>query len=104
MLKGEKKLSFSHSLGKIVGKLQVEDPDKDQSSVKYKLVKSDDKDHFKITRSGDIAFLRLPRFENPVDRNKTIIYNISYRTLVKMISYILMVKYWRGQKMQLKQR
>ena len=81
ILKGEKKLSFSHAenLGKIVGRLQVEDPDKDQSSVKYKLVKSDDKDHFKITRSGDIAFLRLPDYENPVDRNKDNVYNISYR-------------------------
>ncbi|MFL3006692.1 MAG: cadherin domain-containing protein [Candidatus Neomarinimicrobiota bacterium] len=81
ILKGEKKLSFSHAenLGKIVGRLQVEDPDKDQSSVKYKLAKSDDKDHFKITRSGDIAFLRLPDYENPVDRNKDNVYNLSYR-------------------------
>ena len=81
ILKGEKKLSFSHAenLGKIVGRLQVEDPDKDQSSVKYKLAKSDDKDHFKITRSGDIAFLRLPDYENPVDRNKDNVYNVSYR-------------------------
>ena len=81
MLIGEKKTSFSHAenLGKIVGRLLVEDPDKNQSSVKYKLVKSDDKDHFKITRSGDIAFLRLPDFENPVDRNKDNVYNLSYR-------------------------
>ena len=81
ILKGEKKLSFSHAenLGKIVGRLQVEDPDKDQSSVKYKLAKSDDKDHFKITRSGDIAFLRLPDYENPVDRNKDNVYNVAYR-------------------------
>ena len=81
MLMGEKKTSFSHAenLGKIVGRLLVEDPDKNQSSVKYKLVKSDDKDHFKITRSGDIAFLRLPDFENPVDRNKDNVYNLSYR-------------------------
>ena len=81
ILKGEKKLSFSHAenLGKIVGRLQVKDPDKDQSSVKYKLAKSDDKDHFKITRSGDIAFLRLPDYENPVDRNKDNVYNVSYR-------------------------
>ena len=81
ILKGEKKVSFSHAenLGKIVGRLQVEDPDKNQVSVKYKLVKSDDKDHFKITRSGDIAFLRLPDYENPVDRNKDNVYNLSYR-------------------------
>ena len=47
--------------------------------VKYKLLKSDDKEHFKITRSGDIAFLRLPDYENPVDRNKDNVYNFSYR-------------------------
>ena len=81
ILKGEKKSSFSHAenLGKIVGRLQVEDPDSDQSGVKYKLIKSDDKDHFKITRAGDVAFLRLPDYENPVDRNKDNIYNLSYR-------------------------
>ena len=81
IIKGEKKSSFSHAenLGKIVGRLQVEDPDRNQSSVKYKLVKSDDKDHFKITRSGDVAFLRLPDYENPVDRNKDNVYSFSYR-------------------------
>ena len=80
-LKGDKKSSFSHSenLGKIVGRLQIEDPDENQSGVKYKLIKSDDKEHFKITRSGDIAFLRLPDYELPVDRNKDNVYNFSYR-------------------------
>ena len=81
ILNGEKAVSFSHAenLGKIVGRLNVSDPDENQSGVKYKLVKSDDKDHFKITRSGDIAFLRLPDYENPVDRNKDNIYTLSYR-------------------------
>ena len=81
ILNGEKAVSFSHAenLGKIVGRLNVSDPDENQSGVKYKLVKSDDKDHFKITRSGDVAFLRLPDFENPVDRNKDNVYTLSYR-------------------------
>ena len=81
ILNGEKVVTFSHAenLGKIVGRLNVSDPDENQSGVKYKLVKSDDKDHFKITRSGDIAFLRLPDYENPVDRNKDNIYTLSYR-------------------------
>ena len=80
ILNGEKAVSFSHAenLGKIVGRLNVSDPDENQSGVKYKLVKSDDKDHFKITRSGDIAFLRLPDYENPVDRNKDNVYTLSY--------------------------
>jgi len=81
ILNGEKVVTFSHAenLGKIVGRLQVSDPDKDQAGVKYKLTKSDDKDHFKITRSGDVAFLRIPDFENPVDRNKDNVYSLSYK-------------------------
>ena len=81
ILRGDKVVTFSHSegLGKIVGRLQVDDPDKNQTGVKYRLTKSDDNDHFKITRSGDIAFLRLPDFENPVDRNKDNVYKFSYK-------------------------
>ena len=47
------------AIGKIIGKLNVIDPDDNQSNVKYKLTNSDDRDHFKITRSGDISFLRF---------------------------------------------
>ena len=79
ILKGEK-VSFSHAenLGKIVGRLQVEDPDKIRL-VLNTIGESDDEDHFKITRSGDIAFLRLPDYETSVDRNKDNVYNLSYR-------------------------
>ena len=76
-----KEASFSHleSAGKIVGRLSVEDPDENQSSVKYKLTKSEDKDHFKITRAGDLAFLRAPDYENPVDANKDNVYSLTYK-------------------------
>ena len=69
LLIGKKKLSFAHSenAGKIVSRLTVEDPDENQKSVKFKISKSADKQHFKITRSGDIEFLLDPDFEQPVD-------------------------------------
>ena len=80
LLIGKKKLSFSHSenAGKIVSRLTVEDPDENQKSVKFKISKSADKQHFKITRSGDIAFLRDPDFEQPVDKDKNNVYEFSY--------------------------
>ncbi len=80
LLIGKKKLSFSHSenAGKIVSRLTVEDPDENQKSVKFKISKSADKEHFKITRSGDIAFLRDPDFEQPVDKDKNNVYEFSY--------------------------
>ena len=55
-----KETSFNHpeSVGKIIGRLKVEDPDENQSNAKFKLTKSDDKEHFKITRAGELAFLR----------------------------------------------
>ena len=81
MLVSAKEISFNHpeSVGKIVGRLEVEDPDENQSNVKFKLTKSKDKDHFKITRSGDLAFLREPDYETPVDSDKDNVYNVSYK-------------------------
>ena len=81
ILIGDKDLNINHSedAGKIVTRLNVQDPDSDQSGLKYKLVKSVDKEHFKITRSGDISFLKDPDFENPKDKNQNNTYNISYR-------------------------
>ena len=78
-----KETSFNHAenAGKIVGRISVEDPDENQSSVKFKLTKSEDKDHFKITRAGDLAFLREPDYENPVDANKDNVYTISYKAI-----------------------
>ena len=78
-----KEASFNHSenVGKIIGRLKVEDPDENQSNAKFKLMKSDDKEHFKITRAGDLAFLREPDYESPVDRNKDNVYHVSYKAM-----------------------
>lgn len=77
---GDKDLNINHSedAGKIITRINVEDPDSNQSGLKYKLTKSVDKDLFKITRSGDIAFLKEPDFENPKDKNQNNTYNLSY--------------------------
>ena len=83
ILVSPKEATFNHqeNAGKIVARISVEDPDENQSSVKFKLTKSEDKDHFKITRAGDLAFLREPDYENPVDANKDNIYTITYRAI-----------------------
>ena len=83
VLVSAKEATFNHqeNAGKIVARISVEDPDENQSSVKFKLTKSEDKDHFKITRAGDLAFLREPDYENPVDANKDNVYTITYKAI-----------------------
>jgi len=83
VLVSAKEATFNHAenAGKIVARINVEDPDENQSSVKFKLTKSEDKDHFKITRAGDLAFLREPDYENPVDANKDNVYTITYKAI-----------------------
>ena len=83
VLVSPKEATFNHpeNAGKIVARIAVEDPDENQSSVKFKLTKSEDKDHFKITRAGDLAFLREPDYENPVDANKDNVYTITYKAI-----------------------
>ena len=71
-------ISHPENGGKIVANLNVIDPDENQPSVKYKINKGDDGNHFKITRSGDLAFLRLPDYENPIDENKDNLYKVSF--------------------------
>ena len=83
VLVSPKEATFNHpeNAGKIVARIAVEDPDENQSNVKFKLTKSEDKDHFKITRAGDLAFLREPDYENPVDANKDNVYTITYKAI-----------------------
>ncbi|SVC06605.1 uncharacterized protein METZ01_LOCUS259459, partial [marine metagenome] len=52
---------------KIVAQLMAEDPDIDQDYVKYKIIGGDDKGRFKILRGGELAFIRDPDFESPID-------------------------------------
>ena len=80
---GKKDIVLNHSEngGKIVISLNAEDPDADQKGVKYKLVKSPDQEVFKITRGGELAFLKLPDFESPLDKGKNNIYDVTYKAI-----------------------
>ena len=79
-LENKTKTKYTHfeNSGKIVGKINVIDPDEDQSKVKFKLPKGEDNNLFKITRDGDLSFLRTPDFENPMDKDKNNIYLVSF--------------------------
>jgi hypothetical protein len=76
--KAKMKYSHSENSGKIVCKLNVIDPDEDQSKVRFKLLKGEDNKLFKITRNGDLSFLRTPDFENPGDKDKDNVYLVSF--------------------------
>ena len=83
ILKGNKNLKLFHAenAGKIVASLEATDPDADQTGIKYKLSTSPDKGAFKITRSGDLSFLREPDFENPIDENKDNVYEVAFKAI-----------------------
>jgi hypothetical protein len=83
ILKGNKNLKLFHAenAGKIVASLEATDPDADQTGIKYKLSTSPDKGVFKITRSGDLSFLREPDFENPIDENKDNVYEVAFKAI-----------------------
>jgi hypothetical protein len=83
ILKGNKNLKLFHAenAGKIVATLEASDPDADQPGIKYRLSASPDKGVFKITRSGDLSFLREPDFENPIDENKDNVYEVAFRAI-----------------------
>ena len=82
-LENKAKTNYTHfeNSGKIVGKINVIDPDEDQSKVKFKLLKGEDNNLFKITRDGDLSFLRTPDFENPIDKDKNNIYLVSFMAI-----------------------
>ena len=82
-LENKAKTKYTHfeNSGKIVGKINVIDPDEDQSKVKFKLPKGEDNNLFKITRDGDLSFLRTPDFENPMDKDKNNIYLVSFMAI-----------------------
>ena len=83
ILKGNKNLKLFHAenAGKIVASLEASDPDADQTGIKYKLSASPDKGAFKITRSGDLSFLREPDFETPIDENKDNVYEVAFKAV-----------------------
>ena len=91
ILKGNKNLKLFHAenAGKIVATLEASDPDADQPGIKYRLSASPDKGVFKITRSGNLSFLREPDFENPIDENKDNVYEVAFRAIDSKDSKLL---------------
>ena len=61
------KVKHAEDAGKIVTRIKAQDLDAGQDNIKYKLEKGEDGRAFKITSRGDLAFLKLPDFENPLD-------------------------------------
>ena len=78
-----KNLSVQHleDAGKLITKVSASDPDNDQKSVKYRLEDGGDKTVFKITREGELIFLKNPDFEKPRDKDKNNVYSVSYRAV-----------------------
>ena len=80
--KRDMKVKHSEDLGKIITRIEAKDLDAGQENVKYRLSKTgEDNGVFKITRSGDLSFLKIPDYENPLDKDKDNIYNVSYNVL-----------------------
>ncbi|HIB04763.1 MAG TPA: cadherin repeat domain-containing protein [Candidatus Marinimicrobia bacterium] len=79
----QKEMTITHleGSGKIVAKLMAEDPDIDQDYVKYKIVGGDDKARFKILRDDELAFIRDPDFESPIDMDGDNTYKVTFRAV-----------------------
>ena len=79
----QKEMTITHpeGSGKIVAKLMAEDPDIDQDYVKYMIVGGDDKARFKILRDGELAFIRDPDFESPIDMDGDNTYKVTFRAV-----------------------
>ena len=79
--KANMKVKHAEDAGKIVTRIKAQDLDSGQDNIKYKLEKGEDGRAFKITSRGDLAFLKLPDFENPLDNDKNNIYKVNYKAI-----------------------
>ena len=79
--KKEMTITHSEGSGKIVATLMAEDPDIDQDYVKYKIIGGDDKARFKILRDNELAFIRDPDFESPIDMDGDNTYKVTFRAV-----------------------
>ena len=74
----DQKFSFSEQSGKLLGILDVTDPDEDQNNARFKIVGGADQRSFKITQLGELSFVREPDYEKPLDKNGDNIYIVNY--------------------------
>ena len=70
----DQKFSFSEQSGKLLGILDITDPDEDQNNARFKIVGGADQRSFKITQLGELSFVREPDYEKPLDKNGDNIY------------------------------
>jgi hypothetical protein len=74
----DQKFSFPEQSGKLLGVLDIVDPDEDQDNARFKIVGGADQRSFKITQLGELSFVREPDFEKPLDQNGDNIYIVNY--------------------------
>jgi len=74
----DQKFSFSEQSGKLLGVLDIVDPDEDQDNARFKIVGGADQRSFKITQLGELSFVREPDYEKPLDQNGDNTYIVNY--------------------------
>ena len=74
----DQKFTFPEQSGKLLGVLDVVDPDEDQDNARFKIVGGADQLSFKITQLGELSFIREPDYEKPLDKNGDNIYIVNY--------------------------
>ncbi len=74
----DQKFTFPEQSGKLIGMLDVIDPDEDQDNARFKIVGGADQRSFKITQLGELSFVREPDYEKPLDQNGDNTYIVNY--------------------------
>ena len=77
----DQKFTFPEQSGKLLGVLDVVDPDEDQEEARFKIVGGADQRSFKITQLGELSFVREPDYEKPLDQNGDNTYIVNYMVI-----------------------
>ena len=77
----DQKFSFSEQSGKLLGVLDIVDPDEDQDDARFKIIGGADQRSFKITQLGELSFVREPDYEKPLDQNSDNTYIVNYMVI-----------------------
>ena len=77
----DQKFTFPEQSGKLIGMLDVIDPDEDQDNARFKIVGGADQRSFKITQLGELSFVREPDYEKPLDQNGDNTYIVNYMSI-----------------------
>ena len=79
----DQKFTFPEQSGKLLGVLDVVDPDEDQEEARFKIVGGADQRSFKITQLGELSFVREPDYEKPLDQNGDNTYIVNYMVILQ---------------------